>query len=79
MVSDEPDGRGGGRESLARSSGVSRAQARVGLHEMSGGVSAGTARAQKELGHGQSDVVEDPNDVRGCALAGPRRARGGRS
>jgi hypothetical protein len=34
---------------------------------------------KKELGHGQSDVAEDPGDVRESALAGPRRARGGRS
>jgi hypothetical protein len=42
-------------------------------------VSAGTGGAQKELGRGQSDVAEDPGDVREYALAGPRRARGGRS
>jgi hypothetical protein len=33
-VSDELDGRGGGRGSPARSGGVSRARARVGLREM---------------------------------------------
>jgi hypothetical protein len=37
------------------------------------------AGAQKELGRGQSDVAKDPGDVRECALAGPRQARGGRS
>jgi hypothetical protein len=37
------------------------------------------AGAQKELGRGQSDVAEDPDDVRECTLAGPRRAWGGRS
>jgi hypothetical protein len=42
-------------------------------------VSAGTGGAQKELGHGQSNMAEDPGDVRECALASPRRARGGRS
>jgi hypothetical protein len=37
------------------------------------------AGLKKELGHGQSDVAENPGDVRECALAGPRRAWGGRS
>jgi hypothetical protein len=32
------------------------------------------AGLKKKLGHGQSDVAEDPGDVRECALAGPRRA-----
>jgi hypothetical protein len=36
-------------------------------------VSAGMGGAQKELGCGQSDVAEDPGDVRECALASPRR------
>jgi hypothetical protein len=56
---------------------VSRAQARAGLRELRRGVSAGMGRAQKGLGRGQSDVVEDTGDVHECALAGPRRARGG--
>jgi hypothetical protein len=34
------------------------------------------AGAQMKLGRGQSDVAEDPGDVRECALAGPRRAGG---
>jgi hypothetical protein len=37
------------------------------------------AGLKKELGRGQSNVAEDPDDVRECALAGPRRVRGGRS
>jgi hypothetical protein len=42
-------------------------------------VSADTGGAQKELRRGQSDVAEDPGDVRECVLAGPQRAQGGRS
>jgi hypothetical protein len=43
-------------------------------------VSAGTGEAKKGAGaRGQSDVAEDPSDVRECTLAGPWRARGGRS
>jgi hypothetical protein len=39
----------------------------------------GMGGARKGLGHGQNDMAEDPDDVRECALAGPRRAQGGRS
>jgi hypothetical protein len=73
VVSGELDGRGGGRGSLARSGGVSRA--RAGLREMKRGVSAGMGGAQKGVGRGQGDVAEDPSDVHECALAGPRQAR----
>jgi hypothetical protein len=37
------------------------------------------AGLKKEMGPGQSDVAEDPSDVRECALAGPRRALGGQN
>jgi hypothetical protein len=40
-------------------------------------VSAGTGGAQKELGRGQSDVAEDPDDVRECALVHGVRGEGG--
>jgi hypothetical protein len=42
-------------------------------------VSADTGGGSKGAGRGQSDVTEDPGDVRECTLAGPRQARGGRS
>jgi hypothetical protein len=46
-VSGELDGRGGGRGSLARSGGVSRALARVGLCEMRRGSECGHGRGSK--------------------------------
>jgi hypothetical protein len=79
VVSGELDGRGGGRGSPAGSGGVRRARARAGLREMRRGSECGHGRGSKGAGRGQSDVAEDPGDVRECALTGPRRARGGRS
>jgi hypothetical protein len=46
-VSDEVDGRGGGPESPVRSSGVSRARARVGLREIRRGSECGHGRGLK--------------------------------
>jgi hypothetical protein len=63
-----------------RSGGVSRARAGAGLREMRWGSECGTGGAQKGAGgHVAGVVVEDSDDVRKCARAGPRRAWGGRS
>jgi hypothetical protein len=51
-----------------------------GYVKWGGGVSAGTGGAQKgSWGAWAGVVAENSGDVRECARAGPRRARGGRS
>jgi hypothetical protein len=78
-VSGELDGRERGCGSPAVSGGEGRARERVKLCEMRQGVSAGTGGAlRRELGTWASVVAEKSGDVRECALAGPRRAWGGR-
>jgi hypothetical protein len=55
-----------------------RARERAKLCEMRRGASRGTGRAlRRELGTWASVVAEKSGDVRECALAGPRRVRGG--
>jgi hypothetical protein len=52
---------------------------RAELREMGRRVSLGHWRgSKKEMGAWASVVAEKSGDVRECALAGPRRARGGR-
>jgi hypothetical protein len=78
VASSELDDRGGGRGSSARSGGVGRA--RAGLREMRRGSERGRGRGSKRSwGAWAGIVAEDSGDVRECARAGPRRARGGQS
>jgi hypothetical protein len=80
VASGEPDGRGGGHGSPARSDGVGRARAGVGLREMRRGSECGRGRGSKrELGAWVGVMAEDSGDVCECARAGPRRVRGGRN
>jgi hypothetical protein len=80
-VSDELDGQERGRGSPAVSCGEGRARERAKLCEMrQGGRAWGTGGAlRRELGVWAGVVAEKSGDVRECALAGPRRAWGGRN
>jgi hypothetical protein len=58
--------------------GVGRARERAELREMRWGRAWGTGGAlRRELGAWAGVVAEKSGDVRECALAGPRRGRGG--
>jgi hypothetical protein len=79
-VSGELDVRGSRRGSPAVSDGEGRARERAMLCEMRRGASAGTGGAlRRELGAWAGVVAEKSGDVRECACAGPRRARGGQN
>jgi hypothetical protein len=79
-VSGGLDGRERGRGSLAAAGGVGRARERAELREMRRGGVRGTGGAlRRELGAWAGVVAEKSSDVWECALASPRRARGGRN
>jgi hypothetical protein len=78
-VSSELDGRERGRGSPAAAGGVGRARERAELCEMRQGVRGTGGALRRELGTWAGVVAKKSGDVRECALAGPRRARGGRN
>jgi hypothetical protein len=78
-VSGKLDGREHGRGSPAVSGGEGRVRERAELHKMRRGSECRHWRGSKKVvGRVGGVVAEKSSDVRECALAGPRRARGGR-
>jgi hypothetical protein len=77
VVSGELDGREHGRGSPTAAGGEGRARETVKVCEMRRGVCAGRRRGYKKgVGCVGGVVAVKPGDVRKCARAGPRRARG---
>jgi hypothetical protein len=80
VASGELDDQGGESGSPARSDGVGRARAGARLCEMRRGSECVRGRGSKwSWGAWAGVVAEDSGDVRECARAGPRQARGGQS